>query len=106
MISINIYEILMQTLNFGLLLWLLNKFLIKPLQKYLDERSDSIKGNIDSAKSSNDEAAALVTQQKGLLKEARVEAKDIREKTEFAAKKEHEEMISKTKEESKRLIDQ
>ena len=96
----------MQTFNFGLLLWLLNRFLIKPLQKYLDERSDSIKGNIEGANSRKEEAASLLNEQKELLKDARVEAKSIREKTEVAAKKEHEAMISKTKEESERLITQ
>ena len=84
----------------------MNKFLIKPLQKYLDERSDSIQSDIDNANSSKEEASVLLSQQKELLKEARVEAKYIREKTEIASKKEHEDMISKTKEESQRLIAQ
>jgi len=105
-ISINPYEILMQIVNFSILLWLLSRFLIKPLQKYLNERSSEIKSNIDNAKESKEKADALLAEQKELLKTARVEAKEIREKTEDASKKEQEEMLERTKEESARLIAQ
>lgn len=106
MISINLYEIAMQALNFGLLLWLMNKFLIKPLSSYLQERSSKIENDVNQAQDSKEKAEVLMREQKELLKQARLEARDIREKTEVASKKEHDDIIAKTKEEAKQLIQQ
>ena len=45
-ISINLYEIFMQMINFLILLWLVNKFMIRPLSQLLTERSNTIKADI------------------------------------------------------------
>ena len=42
MISINIYEIIMQMVNFLILLYLLNRFLIKPLSEFIEKRSSAV----------------------------------------------------------------
>jgi F0F1-type ATP synthase membrane subunit b/b' len=42
MISINVYEIVMQIINFCILWWLMSKFMIKPLGRFLEESSAGI----------------------------------------------------------------
>ena len=54
----------MQIVNFSILLFLLNKLLFKPLGKYLNEREITIKNNIDQAEKTNQDAQALIEEQK------------------------------------------
>ena len=49
MISINPYEIILQIINFGILYFLLRRFLAKPLSSLLSNRANMIKHNIESA---------------------------------------------------------
>lgn len=104
MISINFYEIVMQILNFSILLFLLNKFMFKPLGKYLNEREKTIKNNIDQAQVSNDEAQKLLDEQKELLNKAKVEAKEIRDQGEKTSKLEREKIISESKKDAEKIL--
>ncbi len=106
MISINLYEIVMQMVNFLILLFLLNKFLIKPLSEFMDKRSKDIQDNIEAATRSKSDAENLLEEQKTVLKTARVEAKEIRDKAEHTAKIERERMMTETKKEAQNVLGQ
>ena len=95
----------MQIVNFLILLWGVNKLLITPLSAFLEKRSQKIKSDLDQAESGREEVVRLVDEQKALLQKARVEAKEIRENTENAVKKEREFLLQNTKKESEVLID-
>jgi len=95
---------LMQIINFLILLWLVNRFLVKPLGAYLDKRKALIQGDIHQAEENKRQSEALLNEQKELLQTARVEAKQIRETTEVAMQKERQTVLSETKEESERMI--
>ena len=88
MISINLYEIAFQIINFLILLYLLNRFLTKPLSQFLTNRSESIKQNIEAAESSRTDAEKILKEQKELLKQAHQESQEIRKKAEESSKKE------------------
>lgn len=104
MISINIYEILMQIVNFSILLFLLNKLLFKPLGKYLTEREETIKNNIDQAEKTNQDAQTLIEEQKELLKSAKIEAKEIRDQGEETSRIEREKVIIESKKEAEKIL--
>ena len=106
MISINIYEIIMQLLNFLLLLYLLNRFVIRALVAFIQKRADGIQQNIDAALHNKNETEALLAQQKELLKQARQEAQGIRQKAEEATKKEKEQAMEQAQKEAKALLEQ
>jgi len=103
-ISINIYEIVFQIINLGILIWLLNRFLSKPLSKFLDKRSASIKHNIDQAEQNCLETEKVLETQKASLKKSHQEAQEIRQQAESAGKKERETILAKTQEESDRMV--
>jgi len=76
-----------QTLLFIVLLFLLRKFAWKPILNAVNEREDSIKDALDSAKEAKLEMARLKSNNEDLLKEARAErdemlkeARDIKDK--------------------------
>ena len=104
MISINIYEILMQMANFVLLIWLLNKFLLKPLGKTLNQRSELIQTNIDDAAQKKETSEKILEEQKALLQKAHEEAKEVRKTAEETSKKEKELIMEQSKEEAQKLI--
>jgi F-type H+-transporting ATPase subunit b len=96
-ISINIYEIIMQMVNFLILLYLLNRFLIKPLSEFVESRSAGIKSDIDNAKKNKNDSQALLDEQKQLLNDARQEAKSIREKAEQSSVVERDQILQNAK---------
>ena len=104
MISINLYEILMQIINFGILLFLVNNFLIRPVHKVLKDRAKSIQERVDICESNKQETVKVLQEQKTFLKEARLEAKSIRQGAEEAAEKERERMLVQAQVEADRLI--
>ena len=106
MISINIYEIIMQMVNFLILLYLLNRFLIKPLSEFIEKRSGDIKREIDEAKNNKEQSEKLLEEQRVVLNDARQEAKTIREKAEENSQKEKEMIVAGAKKESDQLLNQ
>jgi F-type H+-transporting ATPase subunit b len=77
MVEINPYEIIMQVINFGILLWLLNKFLFTPLGGFLEKRSQEIADNIDESKQAQQEAQTLLDESKEEVAKSKLEAKRI-----------------------------
>ena len=104
MISINIYEIVMQIINFCILWWLMSRFMIKPLGRFLEERSQSIKQEIAVAESNRIETDELLVAQKKALRDARQDAKQLRQDAEDNVKKERYKQLEKIKEESEKLL--
>ena len=94
----------MQIVNFCILLWLLNKFLFKPLAEYLNKREQTIRTNIEEAEQDKEKAESILAEQKTLLANAYEEAKEIRNTTKSAAEKEKEVLIQKAKDEAEGLV--
>ncbi|MFC1753702.1 F0F1 ATP synthase subunit B [Thermoproteota archaeon] len=105
MISINIYEIIFQMINFFVLLWLMYKVLFFPLKAFLTKRENSIKNDLDQAQASRTKSEKLIEEQRQLLQEARLEGRDIRKKAEDTALTEREQTLAYTKAETERLIE-
>ena len=105
MISINLYEIVFQIINFVLLLWLLNKFATKPLSNFLQKRAQSIQNDLEVAEQNKAESDKILAEQKELLKEAHQESQEIRKKAEDSAKKELNSVLVKAKADSAQIIE-
>lgn len=79
MVSID-YTLILVIINFVILLIVLKKLLYKPLSKFLTEREEQIKGDLDKASRKKKESEQILEEQKQLLREAKADAKDTREK--------------------------
>ena len=106
MISINPYEIILQIINFGILYFLLRRFLAKPLSSLLSNRANMIKHNIESAELNKRKADELLNEQKEVLKSAQLEAQAIRQKAEDAAENELGSIVETGKESTQKMLDQ
>jgi F-type H+-transporting ATPase subunit b len=103
-ISINIYEIIMQIVNFFLLLWVLKLLVYKPLLTFLEKRQATIENNLAEAEKNKKEAEEILQEQKALLRQARLEAKNIRQKVEETSQKEREATRTKSNEEAALIL--
>lgn len=88
--EIDIVTVVAQIFNFALLVWLLNRFLYRPIVNVISARENAVKERLEQAESLKEEArrqlAAYEAQRKELetareqfLKEAREEARRVRE---------------------------
>jgi len=94
--SIN-WTLVFNLINFAILLYLLNRILFKPALQYLDRRREAIHARIQAAQADEEQAAALVAEQREALGEARKRADGIVE----SAQREAEAVIAASKGEAK-----
>jgi len=68
------YTVLVQLVNFVILILVLNAILLKPMLKHLAERDNKINSSHDEAKGNADKAEALLAEYESELAEARTKA--------------------------------
>ena len=72
--DINLGQIILQALNFGLLLFLLTKFLYRPIVKTMTDRTDKIAAGVKAAEDSIVEREKLAAQKQQALTSAQAQA--------------------------------
>lgn len=106
--EINIWQILFQTFNFGVILFVLNKVLYKPVMKLLDDRAKKINEGMAIADKNIKAGEEAEKTKKAEITKARKEAAAIVRTGEMDAKKAGEVIIesakSKAKVEAERII--
>ena len=75
--EINIYQILFQILNFGVVMYLLNKVLYKPVMKMLDDRAKKINEGMSQAEKNLKAGEEIEKTKKAEVSKARKEASSI-----------------------------
>lgn len=104
MLSINFSELFWGIFNFFLLLFLLNRFLYKPLIKFMDERKARIDEGLDEEKKALEGEQANNDGIEAALDEKRVEAKSIIEKAGAENKASHSQAISEARSDAEKTV--
>jgi len=104
MISINVYEIAMQIINFCILWFFVSKYLVKPLGAFLSERSQSIENDIASAANTREETERLLSQQKEAFSEARLEIKQMRKDAELHLNQERAKLLAEATQKANDIV--
>lgn len=104
MLDINIWNFIWSAVNIIILFILLKIFLFKPINKIMDERTQSIKNDIDSAKKSKEEAEALKQKYSDDLNSAKAEAQQIIMKAHEEAETEKAAIIKRSQEEADQIV--
>lgn len=103
-LGIDWWQILLYLVNFGLIVFLLSKFLYKPLLNYLDKRRDLIKQNIEEAENLKKEFERELKEQeaetKKILDQMHEEVAQAKKEAELKA----EELLNEAEEERKQII--
>ncbi len=104
MVSINIYDLIMQMINFGLLYLLVGVFLAKPLGKFLEDRRNTIKSDLEHSRLKLQEAETMLSDQAKHLSEAKNEARELKKRMGEAAEKEKEALLVQARTEAQQLV--
>lgn len=97
-------EVIIGLIAFGLLCWVLMKFVFPRMEVMFAARVDAIEGGIERAERRQAEAEAMFEQYKAQLAEARTEAARIRDEARADAMSIREDVLAKAREESDRII--
>lgn len=95
--EIHLSQILFQVINFGIIFFLLKKFVYKPVLRILDERAEKIKDGMSAAEKNITLQEKIEAEKKEVLRKARLEAK----KVVASATKEADELIKKARQTAK-----
>ncbi|HEY7271442.1 MAG TPA: F0F1 ATP synthase subunit B [Actinoplanes sp.] len=97
-------EIILGLIAFGLLCFVLMRFVFPQMEKTFAARVDAIEGGIRRAEAAQAEANQLLEQYRAQLGEARTEAARIRDEARADAEDIRQDLLGKAREESDRII--
>lgn len=97
--------LIVQLVNFGLLLLLMGMFAYKPIIKMLDERSVKIKEGLEKSDEAEKRAVEIDAEAKKALEEARKEGQVLIAQAKEAADKRREEDITQAKKDAEALLE-
>ena len=97
-------EVIIGAIAFGLLCFVLMKFVFPQMEKTFAARVDAIEGGIKRAEAAQAEANQLLEQCRAQLSEARTEAARIRDEARADAEGIRQDVLAKAREESDRII--
>lgn len=105
MIELN-FTVLIQFLNFVLLLFLLNRLLYRPILRRMDERMAKIRGNLDAASSDREAARRLLSGYEAAIAKAKREGVNALFEAQREAGEETRRMVERHREEAALLIEE
>ncbi|MCH7951868.1 F0F1 ATP synthase subunit B [Patescibacteria group bacterium] len=93
--NINFFQILFQVVNFTILIFLLRKYLYRPILKILEQRAKKIHDGLEAAEKSIEEREKIEKQKKKVLVEAEKNANQILEGARIRAQKLEKDLAEK-----------
>jgi F-type H+-transporting ATPase subunit b len=103
-VEIQVQQILLQVLNFAILLFALSKFLYKPILKILDERANKINEGLQAAEKSLAEQARLEERKQEEMVIVQKQVAKILEEAKVKADKMGKELLEEAREEAGKVI--
>ncbi|MFW6189384.1 MAG: F0F1 ATP synthase subunit B [Planctomycetota bacterium] len=104
-ININ-YTLLMQCLNFGILLLILYGWLWDPILEFLDQRRRTVRENMQQTEQSKEEARKLQQKRREELEELRSERTEILDQARSTAEQQRSEIVEEARGEARRVREQ
>jgi F-type H+-transporting ATPase subunit b len=104
-LGLNPSWLIAQIIAFGILVYLLQRFLYKPVLKMLDERRQRIEQSMLDAQAASEKAAAAQAEFERRLNEARKEAQAILATANEMSGKMREDILDTARQEARRMVD-
>lgn len=105
MINID-WTLLLQAVNFLILLFILYKFLFKPVSSFLETRTKEIRKAYEEVVSTKEEASRMLEEYREKLSQSDEEVKRLREMGAKEGMEERKKIIESARDESKKLLEQ
>ncbi|HEY7464190.1 MAG TPA: F0F1 ATP synthase subunit B [Candidatus Limnocylindria bacterium] len=101
--AVDVPKLAFQVLNFLLLLYLLNRFLFKPVLKLLDEREARIKKGLEDAEAAARDRELAKAEREAALDEARKEAQAMVARANKIAEDSRAEILAEAKDQAEKI---
>lgn len=105
-IGIDFSVLVFQVVNFLILVWVLKKFLYKPILDMIDKRQKEIDEGLKLKDSLKTERDKISNERDQILKEAREESQLLIESKKKEAQKVYENLLKEGREEKKKIVEQ
>jgi F-type H+-transporting ATPase subunit b len=102
-INLNV-TILIQAINFLILIFLLSRFLFKPLTKFLADRSAGIEKSLAEAKAAHEGAVRAQSEHQAQIRETQRDIAALREQGQREVEAQRQQLLHASREEAERLI--
>ena len=99
-----IHDVLITGVNIFILFFAMSYLLFNPARDFLEKRRNKIAGDLETARSSKEDAVALKDEYEAKLKAIDKEAEAILDEARKKAKKQEAEIVAEAKEEAARII--
>lgn len=99
------FTMILQVINFGILMWVLNKLLYKKLIDYLDRRAEGVKVDLEEASRLKNEAKTLLEQREEEFMHAKTQAASIIRNSKKEGDEARTQIIARAEQESQKIID-
>jgi F-type H+-transporting ATPase subunit b len=103
--DINLVGLVFQVINFLLLLYLLNRFLFKPLLARMDERNAKIEKGLEDAEAAARDREVARAEREAAVTEARKEAADLLANANKIATDTRDEILTKAREDAEKVTE-
>jgi F-type H+-transporting ATPase subunit b len=97
-------SMILQVINLLILLFVLQKFLFKPLTQFLAKRAEGIKQSLDEARLAREAAAKAQEEYRAQLAATQREAAALRERAQREVEEERQRLLRASREEAHRLV--
>jgi F-type H+-transporting ATPase subunit b len=104
-LGINVTAVIWHTVNFLILLWVLQRFLYRPVLNMLDQRATRIRESMEQADAIRAETARLEQESRDILENARREGQSLLAQANRNAERIMAEARQQAQEEAKRLVE-
>jgi F-type H+-transporting ATPase subunit b len=101
--GVDVFKLAFQIVNFLLLLWLLNRFLFKPLMARLDERKEKIEKGLEDAESAARDRELARAEREAAVDEARREAQAMIARANKIAEDSRTEILTQARAEAEKV---
>src|SRR3989304_8718513 len=98
------YQLLFQIVNFGILIFLLNRFLYRPILKIIEDRNKKIEDSLKAAETTLKEKEKINERKKQAVAEAEKEAVKIVEAAKHQADLSGKQILSQAQEEAEAAV--
>jgi F-type H+-transporting ATPase subunit b len=104
-LGLNVSELIWQIVAFGLLIFVLQRFLYRPVLRMLDERRSRIDQSMRDAQTAAEKAAAAQAEFERRINDSKKEAQVILAKANETSAKLKEELLVEAREQARELVD-
>lgn len=98
-------QILFQIINFGVVVFVLTKFLYKPILKILEERAEKVEAGLKAAEANLKASQEISQTEEAVIAKARLEAKKIIADAKKTATQEADKILTLAKTDAKKVLE-